>query len=413
MNILDRFLKYVKIDSSSISYSDKIPSTDEQRNMAKVLVQDLKDLGLDVYYDEEHCYVYGLLKGNVNAPGIGFITHMDTSEDAPGKGVNPQIINDYDGSSINLKNGVVLSKDTSPDLQKMISKTLITSDGTTLLGADDKAGIAEVMNMLEYFATNNDAHGDIAVCFTPDEELGKDTEFFDLAKFPVKYAYTVDGTKVGEITYDNFNAASIEIVIKGNITHLGWAKGILVNSLIIAHKLFSLIPNERPENTEGYEGYYHLLDIAGNETLTTMNFIIRDFDKQGFEKRKKVFIEAVQKLNAEYDNRISMTINDSYFNMREVIDENWHLVEKAKEAMRKLGVKPISEPIRGGTTGARLSFKGLPCPNLGTGGYNFHSCTEFVALEDMQKASEILIQIVKEYSLSKDEIRLEKKNPKM
>lgn len=409
MDLIDRFLKYARICTTSSSISDRSPSTECQRDLAVILVEELKELGLEVYYDEEHCYVYGILKGNVDAPGIGFITHMDTSEDAPGKKINPQVVYGYDGKPIILKNGMVLDSNLFPDLKNHINKTLITSDGTSLLGADDKAGIAEVMTMLEYFATSNESHGDIAVCFTPDEEIGKDIDYFDYSKFPVKFAYTVDGLDLGEITYDNFNAASIFITIKGTICHLGQAKGVLVNSLTIANKLYSLIPDETPANSEGLEGYYHLLSMAGDELHTKMDFIIRDFDKENFQKRKRVFEDIVEQLNQEYGDRIDMKIVDTYYNMRETIDQNWHLVEKAEKAMKTLGVTSISSPIRGGTGGARLSFEGIPCPNLGTGGHNFHSYTEYVTLEDMLKTSEILIQIVKEYSCEKGSFTMKPK----
>lgn len=409
MDILDRFLKYVKIETTSSSLSNKVPSTKSQHNLARVLVQELEDIGLAVYYDEEHCYVYGILKGNIEAPSIGFITHLDTSEDAKGREVKPQITYNYNGEEIKLKNNVILSSDTYSNLKTIKNKTLITSDGTTLLGADDKAGIAEVMTMLDYFAKSNVSHGDICVCFTPDEEIGKDTEFFDFTKFPAKYAYTVDGKDLGEIAYENFNAASINITIKGTITHLGYAKGILVNSLAIAHEFYSMLPDETPSNTEMYEGYYHLLNIQGDESLTTMNFIIRDFNKINFEKRKSTFEQIVNELNKKYGDRISLKIKDSYYNMKEIIDKNKHLIEYAKEVMLDLGVNPIIEPIRGGTSGARLSFMGLPCPNLGTGGHNFHSYEEYITLEDMICTSEILIGIVKKYAKAKDIIERKRK----
>lgn len=409
MNILNRFLKYVKISTPSSSYTDEVPSTKNQIDLAEVLVEELKDLGLEVYYDCEHCYVYGILNGNIEAPSIGFITHIDTSEDARGIDIKPRITRNYNGEEIKLKNNVTLNSDRYPNLKTIKNKTLITSDGTTLLGADDKAGIAEVMTMLEYFVTNNTSHGDICVCFTPDEEVGKDTDFFDFQRFPAEYAYTVDGKDLGEISYENFNAASINITIKGTIAHLGYAKGILVNSLAIAHELYGMLPNETPSNTEDYEGYYHLLSLYGDESKTDMEFIIRDFSKDNFESRKNTFKEIVKVLNQKYGNRIEIEIKDSYYNMKEIIDKNKHLIEYAKEAMLELGIIPIIDPIRGGTSGARLSFMGLPCPNLGTGGHNFHSYDEYITLEDMISTSEILINIVKKYAQSKDIIERKRK----
>ncbi len=409
MDILERFLKYVKIETTSSASSDLIPSTKSQYNLARVLIQELKDIGLEVYFDEEHCYVYGILKGNIEAPSIGFITHLDTSESAKGADIKPTITNNYNGEEIKLKNGVTLNSNIYPNLKEIKNKTLITSDGTTLLGADDKAGIAEVMTMLNYFANTNESHGDICVCFTPDEEIGKDTDFFDFKKFPAKYAYTVDGTELGEIAYENFNAASINITIKGTISHLGYAKGILVNSLAIAHELYGMLPNETPSNTENYEGYYHLSNLQGDEETTVMRFIIRDFYRANFEERKNTIKRIINELNKKYGNRIEIEIKDSYYNMKDIIEENRHLIEYVKEVMIDLGVTPVIKPIRGGTSGARLSFMGLPCPNLGTGGHNFHSYEEYITLEDMISTSEILIGIVKKYAKAKDTLERKRK----
>lgn len=409
MDILERFLKYVKIETTSSSSSDLIPSTKSQYNLARVLIQELKDIGLEVYFDEEHCYVYGILKGNIEAPSIGFINHLDTSESAKGADIKPTITNNYNGEEIKLKNGVTLNSNIYPNLKEIKNKTLITSDGTTLLGADDKAGIAEVMTMLDYFTSTNESHGDICVCFTPDEEIGKDTDFFDFKKFPAKYAYTVDGTELGEIAYENFNAASINITIKGTISHLGYAKGILVNSLAIAHELYGMLPNETPSNTENYEGYYHLSNLQGDEETTVMRFIIRDFYRANFEERKNTIKRIINELNKKYGNRIEIEIKDSYYNMKDIIEENRHLIEYVKEVMIDLGVTPVIKPIRGGTSGARLSFMGLPCPNLGTGGHNFHSYEEYITLEDMISTSEILIGIVKKYAKAKDTLERKRK----
>lgn len=265
------------------------------------------------------------------------------------------------------------------------------------------------MTMLNYFANTNESHGDICVCFTPDEEIGKDTDFFDFKKFPAKYAYTVDGTELGEIAYENFNAASINITIKGTISHLGYAKGILVNSLAIAHELYGMLPNETPSNTENYEGYYHLSNLQGDEETTVMRFIIRDFYRANFEERKNTIKRIINELNKKYGNRIEIEIKDFYYNMKDIIEENRHLIEYVKEVMIDLGVTPVMKPIRGGTSGARLSFMGLPCPNLGTGGHNFHSYEEYITLEDMISTSEILIGIVKKYAKAKDTLERKRK----
>ena len=396
MDILDRFIKYIKIPTNSKSDIDKIPSTECQRNLAENIVLELREMNLDeVYFDETNCYIYAILKGNERLPKIGFISHLDTSEEVTDESVNPKIIKNYDGKDVKLNDDIILKVDEFPDLKNHIGKTLITTDGTTLLGADDKSGIAEIMNMLEYFKNNKIDHGDIYVAFTPDEEVGRGTEKFDLGKFKVDFAYTVDGSSVGEISYENFNAATVKIDIKGISAHLGSAKNTMINSMLIANEIINNVPNERPENTDGRDGFYHLDSITGNCTNTKLQFKIRDFDLNNFNLRKKKFEEIVGNLNSKYNNCIKLVIEDTYYNMKEKIVKNIQVVDIAKEAMKNLNIEPQVLPIRGGTDGAELTYMGLACPNLGTGGHNFHSVYEYICLEDMVKSSEILIEIVK------------------
>lgn len=399
MKILDRFLKYIQIPTNSNSETGASPSTETQRNLAKVLIEELNALNLDeVYYDEEHCYIYAYLKGNTDAPKIGFISHMDTSEAVTDENMKPQIIENYNGESVKLGESAVLDVEQYPDLKNHKGKTLITTDGTTLLGADDKAGIAEIMTMLENLKTQDISHGDIFIAFTPDEEIGEGTKYFDLTKFTPDFAYTVDGSDLGEISFENFNAASIKIEIIGVSTHLGSAKNILVNSQMIANKIINAIPAEYPETTEKYEGYYHLDSIVGDVSCTKMKLLIRDFNKEGFEKRKQTITEIVASLNSEYNNCIKLEIKDTYYNMKNIISNNMHIVEMAEKAMESIGVTPLIQEIRGGTDGAEISARGLPCPNLGTGGHNFHGIYEYICLEDMEKSSDVLIQIIKLYA---------------
>ena len=396
MNILDRFLSYIKIPTNSKSDVDFVPSTDSQRALAEKLVSELKELNVDeVYFDKNNCYVYAILKGNESLPKIGFISHLDTSEEVTDVNVNPKITYNYDGKDVKLKDNTILKVGEFPDLKSHIGKTLITTDGNTLLGADDKAGIAEIMNMLEYFKENNIEHGDIYVAFTPDEEVGKGTEKFDLDRFKVDFAYTVDGSEVGEISYENFNAATVKIDINGISAHLGSAKNVMINSTLIANEIINNIPNEHPENTDGREGFYHLDSINGNCSNTKLQFKIRDFDLSNFNLRKKKFEEIVNNLNIKYNDCIKLVIEDTYYNMKEKIVENIQVVDIVNEAMKNLNIEPQVLPIRGGTDGAELTYMGLACPNLGTGGHNFHSIYEYICLEDMVISSEILIEIVK------------------
>lgn len=397
MKILDRFLNYVSIPTTSNSNSNTSPSTIEQKVLANYLVKELKELGInDIIFDDNHCYVYAYIKGNDDCNSIGFVSHLDTSEDAKGNDIKPQIIKNYDGNDIKLNNDKILSVKNNPDLKKHIGKTLITTDGTTLLGADDKAGIAEIVTMIEYIKKNNIDHGDIFICFTPDEEIGLGTNYIDTDIFKPDFAYTIDGSDLGEISYENFNAASIEINIKGVNVHAGLAKGIMVNSLLIANELNYWIPNTLPSNTEGYQGYYHLEKIEGNVSSTKMEYIIRDFSKDEFEKKKHLIEKIVSYLNKKYNNCIELKITDTYYNMYNMIYDKRYIIDIATKAMNNLNIKPLIIPTRGGTDGATLSYMGIPCPNIGAGGHNFHSIYEYVCLEDMINTSNLLTEIVKE-----------------
>jgi len=402
MGILERFLKYVSIDTTSDSSKIETPSTKGQIKLANLLVEELKKLNMDmIHYDDDHCYVYGLLKGSVDYPKIGFISHLDTSEDAIGKNIEPNIIHNYDGKDIRLSDNVILSSKKYSDLNNHVGKTLITSSGKTLLGADDKAGIAEIMNMLQYFANSNEPHGDIFVCFTPDEEIGLGLLHFDKNYFNPDFAYTVDGSSLGEFSYENFNAATATINITGVPTHCGEAKGTMINAGRIATLINSLLPNETTENTENYEGFFHLDEISGNVSKATIKYLIRDFDKINFEKRKQSLTTIIEELNQKYNNCIELSIKDTYHNMLEIINNETFLIENTLRAISNLEISPQVIPIRGGTDGTEISFLGIPCPNLGTGGHNFHSVYEYICLEDMEKACEILISIVKQFSKNK------------
>lgn len=403
MNILERFLNYVAIDTTSDSSKDDTPSTENQRKLAKLLETELISLNLkDVYYDQKHCYVYGRLVGNENLPKIGFIAHMDTSEDSKGKDISPKIIYDYDGNDITLSNDVILKVSENPDLKNHIGKTLITSDGTTLLGADDKAGIAEIMDLLQTLNLSYEDHGDIYVCFTPDEEIGLGTLHLNKELFTPDFAYTIDGSTVGEFSYENFNAASATINIKGIVHHLGYAKDKLVNAVHIATLINSLLPDEVPENSENREGYFCLMNMSGNLEEANMKYLIRDFDSSEFKKRKQILESIVEKLNRKYGNCISLSIKDSYYNILEIIEKDPTLISNTLLAIKNSGVEPFILPIRGGTDGCRLTYDGIPCPNIGTGGHNFHSRYEYICLEDMMKTSEILLSIVRQFSKEND-----------
>ena len=401
MTILDRFIKYIKIDTTSNSNNDNTPSSKGQFVFANILVDELNKLQLDeIFMDEEHCYIYARLKGVADLPKIGFVSHLDTSSSASGKNISPKIIYNYDGKNVKLNNNTELDVSVYSDLKNHVGKTLITTDGTTLLGSDDKAGIAEIMNMLEYYSTNDVEHGDIFICFTPDEEIGNGTKYLNYNIFKPDYAYTVDGGELGDMSYECFHAASARVTVHGKSVHPGTAKNVMKNAIKLAYEFISMLPDkECPECTEGYEGFYHVTDIKGTVEEATVDFIIRDHDRAIFEKRKEVIAQAAEKLNKVYGETIfEVEIKDSYHNMKEMIEKEMHVVDNLKEAMLKAGVTPKVSPIRGGTDGARLSYEGLLCPNLCTGSEGHHGRNEFACMEDMEKIVEILKQIIYVYA---------------
>ncbi|MGL4910200.1 MAG: peptidase T, partial [Cetobacterium sp.] len=377
--LIEKFLEYVKIDTTSNSKSKTCPSTEIQFNLAKVIVKDLENIGLVDISLDENGYIMGTLPSNTekNIPTIGFVAHMDTAPSFNGTNVKPNIVKNYDGNDILLNKdlNIIMSTKDFPELKKYINQDLIITDGTTLLGADDKAGIVEIMTALKYLSENPSIeHGEIKVGITPDEEIGRGANLFDVEKFGAQFAYTVDGGEIGELEFENFNAASANIVIKGRDIHPGASKNKMINSMQLAMELNSLLPsNERPEYTDGYEGFFLLTNFKGTIEYTEIDYIIRDHSTEKFLEKKELMINAIKYLEIKYpDAKLSLNVSDSYYNMREMIEPVYHIVELAKEAMLQVGVKPIIKPIRGGTDGARLSFKGLPCPNIFTGGHNFH-----------------------------------------
>lgn len=403
--VVDRFIKYVKIDTRSDYESDATPSTSIQFNLAKILVEELEELGMQNVSIDENGYVMATLPSNIDkkVPTVGFIAHMDTSPEMPGDNVNPRFIENYDGKDIilNSEKNIILSPSEYPDLKKYTGKTLITTDGTTLLGADDKAGIAEIMAAMEYLIKHPEIpHGTIRVAFTPDEEVGRGADNFDVKKFNADLAYTVDGGSLGEFEYENFNAASARITIHGTNTHPGTAKDKMVNSLLIANELINMMPaDEIPARTEGYEGFYHLLFIRGDIEETKLRYLIRDFDRKKYEERKAYIIEVVEKLNKKYgEGTVELNLEDQYFNMKEKIDETKYVVDVALKAIEEIGITPVVKPIRGGTDGSRLTFMGLPTPNLFTGGHNFHGRYEYICKESMEKAVEVILKIIEIYA---------------
>lgn len=401
--VLERFLKYISIDTQSDPKSKTSPSTSKQFDLARLLVKELEDLGLEDISLDERCYVMARLVANEEGlVPIGFIAHMDTSPDLSGKDVKPRLIENYDGGDIVLdeERGIVTSLKDYPEIGDFKGQTLIVTDGSTLLGADDKAGIAEIMTGIEFLVNNPQIrHGDIMVAFTPDEEIGCGADYFDVDKFGAKYAYTFDGGQVGELEYENFNAASALVKIQGRNVHPGSAKGKMVNSIYIAGKVMEAFPeNKRPETTEGYEGFFHLNDIKGSTEETVLNYIIRDHDRAKFEDMKAFFEATISDLSKEHGGRISLTIQDSYYNMREVIEDHMEVVDIAVKAMENLDIEPRIIPIRGGTDGSRLSFMGLPCPNLFAGGINFHGRNEMISLEALEAGARLLIEIAKEWA---------------
>ncbi|MCB0460681.1 MAG: peptidase T [Flavobacteriaceae bacterium] len=399
-HIIDRFTKYIKIDTQSDPNNEAFPSTEKQWNLAKILVEDLKDIGLQDVTLDDNCYIMATLPSNVDyeVPTIGFIAHMDTSPDYSGTNVNPQIHKNYDGKDIvlNKEQNIILSPDYFDDLLLYKGQTLITTDGTTLLGADDKAGITEIITAMEYLIQHPEIkHGEIKVAFTPDEEVGKGAHKFDVKKFGAKWAYTMDGSQIGELEYENFNAAGAKVIIEGKSVHPGYAKGKMINSLLIANDFIASLPkNEIPQETEGYEGFFHLHSINGSVEKTELQYIIRDHDRKLFEDRKEQFKKTAENINSKLgQNLIQVEVKDQYFNMKEKVEPVKYIVDIAKEAMEGLGIKPIVKAIRGGTDGSQLSYMGLPCPNIFAGGHNFHGRYEYVPVESMVKATEVIVKI--------------------
>ena len=399
----ERFLEYVKVDTKSDTSTGTTPSTKIQLDLANILADELKSFGLKDVTISEYGYVYATLEKNCDKdiPTIGFIAHMDTAPDYSGTNVNPQIIKNYDGEDIKLNEDTVLSPKFSPELKNYIGKTLITTDGTTLLGADDKAGISEIMTAVEYLVNHPEIeHGDIKIGFTPDEEIGEGADHFDVEYFGADFAYTIDGGRIGEIEYENFNAAGAKILVKGVNVHPGYAKNKMVNSMMIANEFIAMLPaDEVPEKTSGYEGFHHLIGYNGTVENTSLDLIIRDFFDEGYDKKKQQFKDIAKKLNEKYgEGTVTVEIKDQYRNMKEKVEPVMHIVETAKKAMEDAGVVPEVKPIRGGTDGARLSYMGLPTPNIFTGGENFHGKYEYIAVESMEKAVEVILNIVKIYS---------------
>ena len=397
--LIDRFLSYVKIDTQSDPNSDTTPSTEKQWDLANELVNELEQIGLQDISIDDNAYIMATLPSNVNkkVPVIGFISHFDTTPDFSGTNVNPKIIEDYDGKDIilNKERNIILSPDYFEDLKQYKGQTLITTDGTTLLGADDKAGIAEIMTAMEYLVQHPEIkHGEIRIGFTPDEEIGRGAHKFDVEKFGAEWAYTMDGSQIGELEYENFNAASAKVAIEGKSVHPGYAKGKMINAISIANEFMGILPpEETPQNTSGKEGFFHIHHMKGEIEHAEFELIIRDHDKTHFEKRKDLIRKIATKLNQDYGNCIQLEIKDQYFNMREKVEPVYHVIEIAKEAMEELGITPIIKPIRGGTDGSQLSYMGLPCPNIFAGGHNFHGKYEYVPVESMQKAVEVIIKI--------------------
>lgn len=405
--VIENFLTYVRIDTESSEESTTTPSTMKQHDLAGLLVEQLQKMGAEeIAYDKERCYVYASVPASAgceNAPVIGFISHMDTAPAMTGKGVNPRIIENYDGQDIvlNQEKNIVMRTADFPELPSYAGKRLIVTDGTTLLGADDKAGVAEIMAMAEYFLTHKEApHGKIRLGFTPDEEVGAGADYFDVKLFGADYAYTVDGGRLGELEYENFNAAGAKVTIHGRSVHPGDAKDKMRNALLMAQEFQSLLPAaENPMYTCGYEGFYHLDSLHGTVEEAAAEYIIRDHDREKFEKKKEAFLRIGKFLNEKYgEGTFEIELKDSYYNMKEVIEQNMHLVDNAKAAMEELGIEPVVVPIRGGTDGARLSFMGLPCPNLCTGGANFHGRFEYACADDMEMIVELLVKLAGKYA---------------
>lgn len=403
-HIIDRFIGYVTVDTESDPESNTTPSTAKQWDLANKLVEELKQIGLTDASIDDKSYVMATLPSNLDyeVPTIGFVSHFDTTPDFTGKDVKPQIIKNYDGGDIvlNEEKNIILSPSYFKDLLLYKGQTLITTDGTTLLGADDKAGITEIMTAMEFLVQNPQIkHGTLKVCFTPDEEIGRGADHFDVEKFGADWAYTMDGSQIGELEYENFNAAGVKIRFKGKSVHPGYAKGKMINSMLLANKFINKLPkDETPETTKNYEGFYHVTNIQGSIEDTLVQLIIRDHNRKKFEKRKEYVEEVVTKINKKHKKQFGediavLEIKDQYYNMREKVEPVMHIVKLAEQAMKELNIKPLIKPIRGGTDGSRLSFMGLPCPNIFAGGHNFHGKYEYVPVESMQKAIEVIVKI--------------------
>lgn len=402
--ILDRFLRYVAIDTQSDENSESQPSAAKELDLLKLLCKELNDMGVEATLDE-YGYVMGTLPSNIDkkVPAIGFIAHVDTSPDASGANVKPQIIENYDGSDIALKGvpDLYLKPSEFPELLAHKGETIITTDGTTLLGADDKAGVAEIMNAVQYMVEHPEfKHGDIKIGFTPDEEIGRGVVKFDVKRFGADYAYTMDGGEIGELEFENFNAASAKIHIQGRNVHPGYAKDKMKNAILIGMEFNDLLPiGQRPELTEGYDGFFHIISFKGSVEEADFGYIIRDHDRKKFEEKKELIAQCAHFINVKYgEGTATLEVKDQYYNMREQVEPYYFIVEKAVKAMEMAGVKPKIQPIRGGTDGANLSFKGLPCPNIFAGGMNFHGKMEFAPLENIEKASEVVLNIIKLYA---------------
>ncbi|NRD20446.1 peptidase T [Winogradskyella eckloniae] len=407
-HIIDRFISYITIDTESDPSSETTPSTEKQWDLANKLVDELKAIGLSDVTIDDNAYIMATLPSNVDheVPTIGFISHFDTSPDFTGANVNPQIIENYDGKAIvlNEAQNIILSPDYFEDLLMYKGQTLITTDGTTLLGADDKAGITEIVSAMEYLIQHPEIkHGTLKVGFTPDEEIGRGAHKFDVEKFGAEWAYTMDGSQVGELEYENFNAAGAKITVKGKIVHPGYAKGKMINAMYYASEFINALPRlETPEHTEGYEGFFHLHNMEGDVEETTLQYIIRDHDKDKFEARKALMVKIVEDLNTKYESEVfKIDVKDQYFNMKEKVEPVMHIVDIAEEAMKAVGVTPLIKAIRGGTDGSQLSYMGLPCPNIFAGGHNFHGRYEYVPVESIQKAIEVIVKIAELTALKK------------
>ncbi|MDD3034628.1 MAG: peptidase T [Bacteroidales bacterium] len=408
-SVIDKFLRYISVETSSDPDSETQPSTQEQTEFMKVLVKELEQIGIKDVTLDEYGYVMATIPSNlgdgVKRPKLGFIAHVDTSPDASGKDIKPQFFHNYDGGDIviNKEKNLVISPVDFPELEEYKGETIITTDGNTLLGADDKAGVAEIMAAAEYIMTHPEfKHGEIKIGFTPDEEIGRGVDKFDVARFGADYAYTMDGGKIGELEYENFNAASAKIFIQGRNIHPGYARNKMINAILLATEFNALLPVEqRPELTQDYEGFFHVVHMSGNVEESMIQYIIRDHDKSKFESKKRLIQECTNFMNLKYGNdRFRLELKDQYYNMKEMVEPHYHIIEKAVEAMKMAGITAEVKPIRGGTDGARLSFMGLPCPNIFAGGHNFHGKLEYVPAKSMEKAVEVILNLVTLYEKS-------------